>query len=343
MSKHDLIGSSVAADPHEHAAVSAWRSLNPNGRLPTAVTILKRSKKGRKSSVYRLHGVLPGHGAVVGKRALRETGLVERVIYERVLPSLPVSRLEFFGTVADGLEPSHLWLFMQDAGDAIPTPEQRVCLARWLAQLHTSAADSAIVRAANLPDRGIAHYREHLERGRSHLRTLIARWAAPSKASARAILEQNLALLDQIDAKWATLVGLVDLLPPTLVHGDFVRKNVRMAERPDRRTVYVLDWETAGWGSPISDLATLSVAGFRASASEFEVYTSAVERYWPTIDPATIEQARRGGVVMRWIVAIDWAASSLGSICNTHAFHQLETYVVRLRNAVGSSEGVGLL
>lgn len=343
MSKRDLVGSFVAGDPHEHAAASAWLSLYPSGRRPSAVTILKQGKPTTKSSVYRLHGVLPGHVTVIGKRARRETALVERDLHGSVLPSLPVSRLEFFGATDEGPEQSDMWLFMQDAGDAAPTPEQRVCLARWLAQLHTSAADSAIVGAANLPDRGMAYYREHLERGRSRLRTLIAQGAAPSEASARSILEQNLALLDQIDAKWATLAALTDLLPSTLAHGDFVRKNVRICKQSGRPRVIVLDWETAGWGSPISDLATLSVAGFNASAVEFEAYTSTVQRYWPTIGGATVEQARRGGVVMRWIVAIDWAAYSLRKGWNAHAFHQLEAYAARLRSAVGSSEGVGLL
>src|SRR5690606_21752311 len=116
-----------------------------------------------------------------------------------------------------------------------------------------------------------------------------------------------------------------------------------VCNRSGRPTVYVLDWETAGWGSPISDLATLSVAGFNASASELEAYTATVLRYWPTLDGATIEQARRGGVVMRWIVAIDWATRSLATGWNAHAFHQLEAYATRLRSALGSSGGVGLL
>lgn len=328
-----LSGVLAAGDPLEHPATTAWLSLDPSHGPPTAITILKSS---HKSGVYRLHAVSPGN-AVVAKRARRETAAVERLIHEDVLPSLPLSRLDFFGAVDEGPE-GRMWLFMQDAGDRTFASDQHILVAQWLAELHTTAADSAGFRAANLPDRGLAHYRAGLDHSRERLRALIPQWSAPDRADARAILEQNLALLDRLDARWARFAGSAGVLPPTLAHGDFVPKNVRLGGRSAAPAVYVLDWETAGWGSPEVDLA-----GFKPAAAELDAYASAVRRRWPAIDAAAIEQARRVGVVMRWIVAMDWATNSLGWGWDAAPLRKLECYAISLRSALGRSEGVGVL
>jgi ATP-binding cassette subfamily B protein len=326
-------------DPRAHEASIAWRVLEPDGDGPSAISLLK-GRPNHKSAVFRLHDVLPGKTAVVGKRALRETGVVERLIYEVVLPSLPLSGLEVLGAVDEGPGARTMWLFMQDVGDTWLAADQHILLAQWLAQLHTSAVDSAVVRAADLPDRGLEHYYVCLERTRRHLREQIVRWASMDRASASAVLTQNLEMLDQLHARWATFVALAEVMPPTLVHGDIVPKNVRVADHCSEPGLYVLDWEMAGWGSPAVDLACLSVAGFKAAGVVVDAYATAVRRRWPAMDAATIEQARRVGIVMRWINAIDWATYSLGFDWNVP---KIERYAVRLRSALGPSEGLGLL
>jgi ABC-type cobalamin/Fe3+-siderophores transport system ATPase subunit len=332
---------SVCDDPREHEASIAWRALARGGVGPSAISVLK-SRRNHESGVFRLHDALPDKTAVVGKRSHRDTAVIERLIHGVILPSLPLSRLEFFGAVDDGSEASMMWLFMQDAGDTTFTADQRFILANWLAQLHTIAADSPAVRAAALPDRGPDHYRDRLESTRRKLRAQLVE--DTDRGDANAVLARNLELLDQLDSRWATFAALMDVLPPTLVHGDIAPKNVRIEDRCGAPTVYVLDWETAGWGCPAVDLPCLGMRAFKATAGPvYEAYATAVRRRWPTVDAATIEHARRVGTVMRRISAINWAAQSLGYGWDVRPLRRINAFAESLRGALGPSEGLNLL
>ena len=59
-----------------------------------------------------------------------------------------------------------------------------------------------------------------------------------------------------IAARWAELEAICALTPPTVVHGDFAPKNMRVAAANLRP----FDWGSAGWGSPAVDLAQVDAA-----------------------------------------------------------------------------------
>lgn len=334
-----LVGSSALA-AQEHAAVMAWLSCTASTVRPTAVTTIKAQRRPTaKTGVYRLHGALPDGSAVVAKRCRRETAAVERLIYEEVLPSLPLSRLDFFGSCDEGLGEAEMWLFMQDAGDIVLAADRHIALGQWLAQLHTTAADSATVPAANLPERGLNHYRQRMQRSYQSLQALTAEWGTPARARARTLLEQALALFDQLDATWAAFARLADVMPPTLAHCDFASKNIRVGDCSGEPRICVFDWEMAGWGTPTPDLACL--ARYSSSAA-LDAYASVVRRRWPAINAAAVGQAQRVGIVIRCIASIDWWFQGLGSSREPGRLRRLETPVARLRNALGSGEGLGL-
>src|SRR5438034_3057674 len=68
-----------------HPAAQAWRELYPHSQ-PIQITPLRVRK--RKNRIYRID--IAGHSAVIAKRGGREGALIERAVYERVLPCAAV-------------------------------------------------------------------------------------------------------------------------------------------------------------------------------------------------------------------------------------------------------------
>jgi hypothetical protein len=147
----------------QHPAVQAWNQLGPKPLQPNFIEVLQEVRKGNsQSSVYRLHGVGHGGNPVIAKRSTTLNAHVERIIYQEILPLLPISNLTFYGCVGEpGTQ--YLWLFLEDADGVEFTytiEEHRKLAACWLGQMHVSAAKISAV--SSLPDRGPQHYLEHL-------------------------------------------------------------------------------------------------------------------------------------------------------------------------------------
>src|SRR5438046_161827 len=119
----------------EHPAVKAWAALNPERVEPENIEVLKFKRCDSKSAVYRLEGVGPDGAAVVAKRCLAKTASVERIIYEEVLPRLPIPALGCYGFVEMPGE-GYCWLFLEDAGREEYSSldgEHRAIASPWLA------------------------------------------------------------------------------------------------------------------------------------------------------------------------------------------------------------------
>src|SRR5262249_42248860 len=105
-------------DPSGQPAVKAWRELRPERGEPHGIEVLAGGhSKARKRSVY-LTGVGRGGvggGAVIARRCKVNVAMLERTLYEEVLPHLPVPRLRYYGFVAEA-ESRYGWLFLEDAG-----------------------------------------------------------------------------------------------------------------------------------------------------------------------------------------------------------------------------------
>jgi len=90
-------------------------------------------------------------------------------------------------------------------------------------------------------------------------------------------------------------------MPHTLVHGDFVPKNVRVRNRYGRLQLLVFDWETAGIGPPAADIALLP------GGDEFlHRYFDVVSEVWPCLDWADILRLRRIGHLFRLLHSVLW-------------------------------------
>src|SRR5262245_1449710 len=240
----------LPADSREHPAALAWGELQL-GRVRRGPSEVHTLRLKRKSAVYRLGGAGPGGSAVIAKRCPRATARLEYAVYAEVLPHLPVSALRCYGLVEEDGQSG--WLFLEDAGGEEYSPHlggQRALAGRWLGLLHTAAA--RVLAAARLPDRGPGYYLEHLRSARD---TIGRNRTNPALgAGDRAVLRALLTHCDAVEARWEQVREDCDRMPRTLVHGDFVVKNVHVRPGWEGLALLPFDWEVAGWGVPAPDL-----------------------------------------------------------------------------------------
>src|SRR5688572_32303716 len=88
----------VMDDLSEHDAVKAWAQISPVDVEPESIQVLQVRKK---SAVYRLAGVGPRGAPVIAKRGVTCNATTEQVIYEKVLPRLPLPALRCYGSLED--------------------------------------------------------------------------------------------------------------------------------------------------------------------------------------------------------------------------------------------------
>jgi hypothetical protein len=293
----------------EHPATIRWRQLTSQPCVPKVIVVMKerRQDKPGKSAVYRLEGAGPSGVAIVAKRCRRAIAQLEHTIYTEILPYLPIPNLACYGVI-DEPNAEFCWIFLEDAGD-IPftatSREQRLAAEYYLGRLHSSAA--GITALMHLPDRGPDHYREHL---RSAYDTLLSLF--PTQTSTRGDRLVVHALREQcefLELHWDRIKQICMHMPQTLVHGDFVEKNVRVRKEQNRIVLLPFDWESAGRGAPAADLALFR----NGSASSPTLgYWSAVKEVWPHVTVVEMREWSAIGSLFRWLAALDWA--SIGSI-----------------------------
>src|SRR5438034_11695105 len=140
----------------DHRAVKAWRRIQPESFEPQNIEVLKWTRK--KSAVYRLTGVGSNGSAVIAKRCPANTGSVERLIYETLLPRLSLPSLKCYGFVEEP-EGDYSWLFLEDAGAheyLQDSAEHRALAGRWLGTVHRLAQAADL--HTQLPDRRPSYY-----------------------------------------------------------------------------------------------------------------------------------------------------------------------------------------
>src|SRR5439155_28147 len=216
-----------------HPAVQAWRRLNPDRVVPERITPAKfKANKTRSHlTVYRLQGVGPEGEAVIAKRCDRGEGLVERAVYERVLPHVSLPGPHFYGAVEDQ---DVCWLFIREVqGEKydVDRPDHRAAAAQWLGLLHTEAP--SVARRAGLPDAGPGRYRDQMRATRDAVRNHLDNPAFGN--GDLAFLDRLLEQFEDLDAHWGRLERDCSGLPPTLIHGDFNGKNLRIQTAPSDR------------------------------------------------------------------------------------------------------------
>lgn len=294
----------MEADLLEHPAVHAWRALGHTRVEPLYIEILKQK---RKCSVYRLAGVGPGNRALIAKRYRPKQAVFERAIYQDILPEIPVSVPAYLGFLEGGKDTC--WLFLEDVGDdqfSHVDETHRKVAARWLGQLHTEA--TRLIEPDALPDRGPRYYLDLL---RSARRNILANLDNPALNDAHVeILMTIVEHCDYLESDWGRLALICEVLPYTMVHGDFRSKNVRVRNNQGEITLWPLDWEYAGWGTPAPDLAPAHRDPTCAQI-DLQVYLASVREYWTDLDLTTLQHMAMAGFYFRLVAAIYWASTGL--------------------------------
>jgi hypothetical protein len=330
----------------EHPAVSAWRELRPEGITHQRLDVLKveegAKEESRKTTVYRLVRVGRAGSAVIAKRCRQSTARIERTIYEEILPNLPLPMLHYYGYVE---EPNRAfcWLFLEDlSGDGNYQPnlkEHRVAAARWLGIMNRSAsglvnnlssrAERAYRAAACLPRRGPEHYLSLLRSARD---TILSKSANPAlNAADRVLLNTIVSHCEHLSENWSQVVCICERMPQTLVHGDFIKKNVGVRTGQDGLILLPFDWEKAGWGVAAEDISRVDIP----------TYWSTVQDYWPKLSIQTLERLANLGKIFRCLVFLDWLAPSLEHEAVEQPMNDLRRCETWLAGLTRTSEGLG--
>jgi hypothetical protein len=256
--------------------------------------------------VYRLDGVGPGGSDVIAKCSSPERIRTEQLIYEEVLPGLPLPAVRYYGVV-DESDAGRCWLFLEYADGEAYSPrdeEHRAVAGRWLGLLHASA--SRAVRADGLPDRGPGYYFGRL---RSAQDRILSGLADPAIAAGdRALLEAVAGQCEVVASHWGQVEGLCAGLTRSLIHGDFAPKNMRVRTGPAGATLLPFDWGSAGWGVPAADLAQSGAASGLWSywaSPDLASYCSALRGSWPHHEVRDLQPVSAVGKIFRCLVCID--------------------------------------
>jgi len=290
----------VPCDPVEHPVVAAWRAISP-GR--SCISRVDRLRARDKDEIYRL-GFENGAAGVIAKRGRTEALLLERTIYEEVLPRLPSPALRYFGFVGDA-DGKSSWLFIEDAGDdPCSLSDHGSLAARWLGTLHGAAAELDLV--PSLPERGPGHYLEHLRAARTTILDNFDNRAL--LAEDKDLLRALLATCELIESSWAGVEALCGSLPRTLVHGDFSARNLRLRRDHAGSAVVAFDWECAGFGVPAVDVYQLAIEATRGDLSR---YRSTLSEYAQALGEDELRDLLLVGKGFRLLASVDWVTPHL--------------------------------
>lgn len=315
--------------PAEQPAFHAWRrsGLGPD---PIRVELLKESWK---TLACRLVGCGPAGTDVVATRRATKTTLVERTIYGDVLPGLSTPHLRLLGAMDEPVL-DQTWMFLEDGGEVIPDlhdPVHRALAGRWLGRLHVALVGRSF--ADMLPDRSAEYVHGVLQASRAALLAGLSNEHLDRDGAH--LLRAATRRLDVIDAAWPQVVDGLDELPQSLVHGDFVRKNMRLRPGVDGPSIVAFDWEMGGWGVPLVDLGSIDLGAYLSEAGPF----------WGA-DSARLERLADLGRMFGLISAIGWEVPYLESPWLHRPMNRIAVYharlgsvLVRLAPAMRSSNG----
>lgn len=284
----------------------AWRDAHGEARQPREVLTLKAQKKaGHKSAVFRLRGAGPDGRDIIAKRCRAASGRREQLVYETILPRLPVPTLRYYGSAAEA-EGGYRWLFLEDAGDTRIEESARPRFMSWLAEFHVSAAEATA--HSGLESSGSLRYLDHLRSCRARIVATLD--ATHFSDPDRALHVRILRMVDLAEEHWSSIVAPLPEDCLTLTHGDLSSKNVRVCST-DRNTSYrLLDWETAERAVPAADLGALAHSAAPSAADSLEAYRSVVSGLWGW-SRSDMEVIARIGAVFRTLASLDWASYSL--------------------------------
>ena len=309
-----------------HPAVAAWRQITQGSPDPEHIEVLRH---GKKAATYRLVGAGPDGAPIIAQRSNVAKARIERLLYEQILPHVPVASPRYYGFREEG--PEFAWLFLEDVGDERYSATDQADLAlagRWVGLMHTTAVQ--VAAAQGLPDGGPRRYLDHL---RTASGTIHANLADPALTAADiTTLRLLLSEFDGLDRGWTNIEGACTGIPATLAHGDFQRKNAYIRNGASGPELVAIDWETAGWGVPAVDLTKIDLG----------TYWSVVHPCWPDVRLEDVQRLAAVGRIFLQLAAIRWVSPELAydsGLYLSRPMSWLRVFHTRLAEAVTELRG----
>jgi thiamine kinase-like enzyme len=308
---------SLQTDTSVHPAVLAWRRLNTEPAEAGEISVLQ---KRFKSAIYRIERLGPRVSSIVAKCCQREVAAHERVIYEEILPKLPITTPRYYGFVeGDG---GYDWLFLEYAEGERYCRERRdhsALAGRWLALLHTSA--ERVAARAQLPELSPTYYVARLRSAWARLSGNLKHLNLPPDdlAVVRTVIQQ----CNFLELHWDQIDRWCSRMPRTLVHGDFKPRNVVIHRAGKGQTVLPFDWEASGWGVPAEDLAYIDLAA----------YHSVSRHSWPEVSMQDLLRMKNLGRIFRGISEFCWESTKFNPEWEVSAV-KLQIYRLRMAEAI---------
>jgi Ser/Thr protein kinase RdoA (MazF antagonist) len=176
----------------------------------------------------------------------------EIIVYRELLPHLSLGAPRCYGAVAEASR-GRYWLLLEKAPGSDLARSGNFAIwastAQWLAAAHQTltAAFSQCTQRQRLMRYDYDCFSNWIDNAERSLRR-------PQRAGGGAVEPWEIAWLVERSRAAARLASS---LPPSLIHGDFYPSNVLISEAAPQLRICTLDWETAGIGPALLDLAAL--------------------------------------------------------------------------------------
>jgi Ser/Thr protein kinase RdoA (MazF antagonist) len=174
----------------------------------------------------------------------------EIIVYREILNLAGLGTPNCYGSLMDQ-EADRYWLLLEKvaANELYTIGDLSIwChVARWLARMHSQFSESPNIRRSS---QALLSYDSHffnacLKRAESQ----VERRAAECKI--------NPSRVNNLWTQYRKAVSRICSLPRTLIHGEFYPSNILVSRQDSDYRVCAVDWETAGIGAGLLDLAAL--------------------------------------------------------------------------------------
>jgi aminoglycoside phosphotransferase (APT) family kinase protein len=148
------------------------------------------------------------------------------------------------------------------------------------------------------------------------------------------VLAAIVSLCDTVEARWALVGASCEDAPHTLVHGDLRPKNAYIRANGAGLSLFPIDWETAGFGPPATDLPRI----------DLRTYWCVVRDGWPQLGFDAVERLAATGRLLWELAAINWESEALRSETmsgRSHAVLSLDAVLGRLTTAARAAGVAG--
>ena len=310
--------------PNKHSALLAWNRMNATTSRAKNIHTLKFHNW--KSQVYRIEFDNQNGDTVIAKLGVPQKLLREHKIISSYLTQFSLPYIQSLGFIENSPDDS-MWLFLEDAGEERYNPacsKHRELLSNWLSELHIKSIQRDNI--ADLPLRTSEYYLERLDSARVNISNHADKIARSS--GARDLLTLVIKHLTVIEKNWKIMESIFLSCPLSLVHGDLVKKNLRIKQFKSKNELMVFDWDVSGWGFLAADL-------FGLKDNELLSYFGRMKAHWNDVTLSEVKMLGLYGRILRLLQSVFWESFCLSERSHEKEFQLMSLYSEQLTEQFG--------